>query len=125
MKRLTLLGLLAALLVLGVGCTATLPNASVSAVEYEEDEFEVLGPVEGSATMSGLLGGMYVLKPDGGYYAAYRDALSKRPGANALINTYSDAKITQYFFGWYIRIETKVYGTAIRVEDEKLALPVQ
>ncbi len=122
MKKILLSAALLAMLVMLVGCTATLPNASLSATEWEESEFTVLGPVEGTSYAEGLFGGMIMMTPDGGYKDAYKDALSKRQGANALINTYSDASITQYVFGLYVKIETHVYGTAIQVQDENKAM---
>ncbi len=119
-KLLLPLALLA--LVLMIGCTATMPYGSLSATEYEGGEFEVLGPVEGYSYADGLFGGMIVMTPDGGYQTAYKDALTKRAGANAIINTYSDVVMTQYVFGLYVKIETKVYGTAIKLNDEKQAM---
>lgn len=117
MKRgLMLFGLMAMMLV--VGCTANLPNANMASFEYEQDNMEVLGRVEGSAQAVALLGGMIILEPDAGYDKAYKDALAKKEGANALINVYSDMEVTQYFGGLYIKYNTVVHGTAVKVDSK-------
>lgn len=104
------------------GCTATLPKGGVTAADYSATEYEVLGPVQGKATTTAIFGGLIVMEPDAGYRAAYADALKKKPGAHALINVYSDVQVTQFLFGFYLKMETKVYGTAITVNDDKLRL---
>ncbi|MCB2199199.1 hypothetical protein KQI63_07335 [bacterium] len=116
MKRgLILFGLFAMMLVMG--CTANLPNANMASFEYEMDDMEVLGRVDGSSEAVALLGGFIILEPDGSYEKAYKDALSKKEGANALINVYSDMEITQYFGGFYIKYKTIVHGTAVKVDS--------
>lgn len=117
MKRgLMLFGLFVMMLV--VGCTANLPNANMASFEYEQDNMEVLGRVEGTSQAVALLGGMIILEPDAGYDTAYKDALSKKEGANALINVYSDMEVTQYFGGLYIKYNTVVHGTAVKVDSK-------
>lgn len=121
-RRMLLPLLLLAGLVLFAGCTANLPQASLSGVDYSKADYTVLGPVQGESSATALFGGMIVLDPDAGFRAAYERALQSKPGSDALINTYSDMEITQYLGGLYIRYHTRVYGTAIQVgSDLKLS----
>ncbi|MBD3165390.1 hypothetical protein GF324_02220 [bacterium] len=123
MKKLALPLMLLAMVVL-VGCTATLPKDSVSAANFDPGSYQVLGPVEGVAQTEGLFNGIIIMSDEGGYQKAYRNALAMQSGANAIINTYSDVHVTQYLFGLYVKMETHVYGTAIKLNDSKAALNV-
>ncbi|MDP8206635.1 MAG: primase-like DNA-binding domain-containing protein [Candidatus Electryonea clarkiae] len=103
------------------GCSFTVPQAPLSYTDYSglAEPYEILGPVMGTSSTAFFLG--IPMKPDGGYNVAYRYALLSKPGANALINTYSDVTYS-YFFYIYIERKTTVYGTAIQTGDPLLAL---
>jgi len=117
-RRTGLMLLMLAAVLLIAGCTANLPQASLSGVDYSKADYKVLGPVKGESDAVALFGGMIILDPDAGFRMAYEDALNAMPGADALINTYSDMEITQYFGGLYIKYHTRVYGTAIKVGND-------
>ncbi len=122
MKKVVTLLVLIAFSAILVGCTANLPNANLGAADYSVGGYEIIGPVTGESTMTGLFQGLIILQPDAGFQSAYDDALSKASNANALINVYSDVEVTQYFFGLYIEVTTHVHATAIRTTNYDLRL---
>jgi hypothetical protein len=106
--------LLIALVSLSVmGCAATFPLHMMTINESymtHPDQYTVLGQVEGSSSVTSILGFPYV--GDAGYNAAMKDALAKAEGADGLINVVADTQRQWMLFAW--TITTKVHGLAIK-----------
>ncbi len=104
------------------GCAFTLPGHNISSGPMGPfivgDSLEVLGGVTGQSSMSFFLG--IPLSNDMGLRAAFADALSKRSGANSLINVYTDIESFYFpfpYFMIYYRMTTKVYATAVKTQS--------
>lgn len=78
-------------------------------------QFEVLGNVQGEASYIMVAG---IMIGDAGYDAAYRNALAKIRGADALIDVKVDSRFFS-FLGLFIQIKTKLTGKAIKFKPEK------
>lgn len=110
-----LLGALLLLLIMA-GCTAIRPLSSMVNEEYiaKPDRFEIVGDIQGEATIA-VLFGFIPLSNNAGYLRAYQNALenARDKGADGLIGIYSDVK---YFsvLGFYKSCTTVVYATAIK-----------
>lgn len=113
MRNLLLLLLAAALF---VGCASVRPLSShvnESYLAYPE-QYTVVGPVEGRASIT-VLFGILPLSADAGYHAAYKNALGKATaqGATGLIEVYSDTRRTS-FLGLYFQQTTIVHAKGIK-----------
>lgn len=73
-------------------------------------QFRILGEVEGESSYIIVAG---IAIGDAGYDAAYRDAISQIPQADALIDVKVDRRVFS-FLGIFIRISTKLTGKAIK-----------
>jgi hypothetical protein len=105
--------LLMALIALSlVSCAATFPLQLGVNESYltHPDAYTVLGMVEGTSTVTSVLGFPFV--GDAGYRAAVQDALAKTPGGDGLINVVSDSRRQWMFFT--SSMTTTVRGLAIK-----------
>ena len=111
MKNLKLLVIAVAALAIA-GCAATRPLQLTANESYltHPDAYTVLGQVEGTSSITSILGFPYV--GDAGYRAAIQDALAKSSGGDGLINVVSDETHTWMLFT--TTVKTTVRGLAIK-----------
>ncbi len=108
------LALVAAFAITAAGCIQYIPH-SISMPGSVDIEAKVVGRVEGYATSQVTFG--IIRTGDDSLKAAVADALSKK-GGDALVNVTVDRDITFFphqSYPLYIKIGTKVTGTAVRL----------
>ncbi|MDP8206182.1 MAG: hypothetical protein P9L92_05920 [Candidatus Electryonea clarkiae] len=96
-----------------IGCSVTLPQTSMINEEYiaTPEKFEVIGDVQGEATVA-VLFGFIPITNDRGFLLAYNNALLMAQ-ADGLIEIFSDVKHFN-FLGIYRSETTIVYAKAIK-----------
>ncbi|PKN01316.1 MAG: hypothetical protein CVU77_05820 [Elusimicrobia bacterium HGW-Elusimicrobia-1] len=99
------------------GCSMKSPmfHSTMTSIQVPADKYEILSSeeVRGRATNSILFGLLFF--GDAGLAAAYKDALSKNPSANTLVNTMVDGQHSN-ILGIYQSYTTIVTGLPARIK---------
>ncbi|GEM_PF-2984680 len=136
MKRIALFSVLAAGIMMLVGCTCgrtptgfstnfggaiyadtTYPSVMQEPINPTTRKYEVIGNVHGTSQSKQYC--FLVLVGDNGINAAYQNALSTVKGADDIIDVKVDTHIEGFLSVVYTVCTTHVYGKAIRYLDKK------
>jgi hypothetical protein len=100
-----------------IGCVHTVVP-SITSLQYVPEKMQLIGPVEGEASRTAILGIFGASPENDGYSteAAMKDALSKVNG-DAILNPTVDEDVRSYFFGVVSIYTLRVSGQGIRWTD--------